>query len=158
MKTTSTNASRNVGFNKVEMFEFPYTIGDSPSVTSGAPLAMGPCHQNRYFFDFHEYEKAKITLPRRSKQQMMMDAELRTRILLNCGYSLSRIFEAAAAAEKARKLRHESATSSATAIALNEARTMARRKMQSFVGKSIRRRSFSNIDKHSSDQSRYKIK
>ena len=89
---------------------------------------------------------------------MMLDAELRTRILLNCGYSLSKIFEAAAAAEKARKLRHESATSSGTAIALNEARTMARRKMQSFVGKSIRRRSFSNIDKHSSDQSRYKIK
>ena len=156
MKTT--NTSRNVGFNKVEIFEFPYTIGDSPSVTSGDPLAMGPCHQKRYIFEFHEYDEAKMALPRRTKQHMMMDAELRTRILLNFGYSLSKIFEAAAAAEKARKLRRESATSSATVIALNEARTMARRKMQSFVGKSIRRRSFSNIDKHSNDQSRHQVK
>lgn len=141
-----TNDTRAVRFEKVEIFEFPFTIGDSPSVTCGAPLAMAPYHQSRHIFTFQEYEEAKMTIPRRTKRQMAMGAELRTRILLNSGHSLSKIVEAAAASDEARKLRHQSAASIATLISLHEARTMARRKLQSLVGKSTRRRSFSTFN------------
>ena len=133
-----------VRFDKVEIFEFPYTIGDSPSVSCGAPLAMYPRHQDRHIFEFQEYEEAKMTIPRRTKRQMAMDAELRTHILLNCGYSLARICEAAAAAKKARELRQESAMYGATLFAVGKAKLVARRKVQSFVCRSIKRQSFAN--------------
>ena len=149
MKTKNIcNSSSTISFSKVEIFEFPYTIGDSPSVTGGAPLAMEPYHQDKYIFDFEEYDDAKMALHHRTKQQLRMDADLRTRILLTHGHSLAKIFEAEAAAKKARELRQQSANSCATLIALNQARLVTRRKLQSLVGKSTKRRSFSNIDSH----------
>lgn len=120
-------------FNEVEIFEFPYMLGDNPSVSLGPPISMAHTHQDRFSVDLIAYDEAKETIHRRSTQEMRMDQMLRMHILQSSGHSLQDIMQATVEAQNARELRHQSVQSSSTCAHLmfHQARTTARRRIQS---------------------------
>ena len=122
-----------VKFNEVEIFEFPYMLGDNPSVSLGPPISMAHTHQDRFSVDLIAYDDAKENIHRRSTQEMRMDQMLRTHILQSSGHSLQDIMQATMEAQNARELRHQSVQSSATCghLMFHQARTTARRRIQS---------------------------
>ena len=103
-----------IKFNRLEIIEFPYTLGDNPSVSSGPPISMGPIHQDRFSVDLIEYDVAKQSIHRRSTPEMRMDQMLRTRILQSSGHSLREIMQATIEAQNCRELRRQSVQSSST--------------------------------------------
>ena len=122
---------KSVKFNQVEIIEFPYTLGDNPSVSFGPPISMAYSHQDRFSVDLIEYDDAKQTIHRRSMQEMRMDQMLRTHILQSSGHSLRDIMQATMEAQTARELRRQSVQSSAAHLMFRQARTTARRRIQS---------------------------
>lgn len=122
---------KSVRFDQVEVIEFPYLLGDNPSVSFGPPISMTHTHQDRFSVDLIEYDDAKQTIHRRSMQEMRMDQMLRTHILQSSGHSLRDIMRATAEAQAARELRRQSVQSSAANLMFHQARTTARRRIQS---------------------------
>jgi hypothetical protein len=55
----SSNARRNVRFDNITLFEFQPVLGDSPSVSSGVPVALSPTHmrQTEVSIDLFEAER-----------------------------------------------------------------------------------------------------
>lgn len=82
-----------ISFGMVYIVRFLPQLGDHPSVSSGAPIALGepiPPHVSDVqdnVFDLDLYEETRPSHQRRSFQQLRISAEERTRILLNMGYS-----------------------------------------------------------------------
>ena len=74
-----------IQFGQMTIIEFPYTLGDNPSVSSGPPISMGPIHQDKFSVDLIEYDDAKQSIHRRSIPEMRMDQMLRTHILQSSG-------------------------------------------------------------------------
>jgi len=130
---TPVKRKKALKFNEVEIIEFPYVLGDNPSVSLGPPLSMAHTHQDRFSVDLIAYDDAKETIHRRSNQEMRMDQMLRMHILQSSGHSLQDIMQATVEAQNARELRHQSVQSSATCAHLmfHQARTTARRRIQS---------------------------
>jgi len=122
---------KSVRFDQVEVIEFPYILGDNPSVSFGPPISMTHTHQDRFSVDLIEYDDAKQTIHRRSMQEMKMDQMLRTHILQSSGHSLRDIMHATAEAQAAQELRRQSVQSSAANLMFHQARTTARRRIQS---------------------------
>ena len=130
-----------IQFGRVNIIEFPYTLGDNPSVSSGPPISMGPIHQDRFSVDLLEYDDAKLSIHRRSIPEMRMDQMLRTHILQSSGHTLREIMQATIEAQDHRELRRQSVQSSSTHLMLYRAKTNARRRLQSsFV--SLKQRNF----------------
>ena len=46
-----------VNFGRVEFREYPYDLGDNPSVSAGVPVTLGWDIQNEYGFEVETYEK-----------------------------------------------------------------------------------------------------
>jgi hypothetical protein len=124
---------KTVKFNEVEVIEFPYMLGDNPSVSFGPPISMAHIHQDRFSVDLIEYDDAKENIHRRSMQEMRMDQMLRTHILQSSGNSLGEIMQATIEAQNVRELRRQSVQPSATCAhpMFHQARTAARRRIQS---------------------------
>ena len=118
---------KSVRFNQVEA----YILGDNPSVSFGPPMSMTHTHQDRFSVDLIEYDDAKQTIHRRSMQEMRMDQMLRTHILQSSGHSLRDITQATFEAQTARELRRQSVQSRAANLMFHQARTTARRRIQS---------------------------
>ena len=107
-----------IQFGRVTIIEFPYALGDNPSVSSGPPISMGPIHQDRFSVDLLEYDDAKLSIHRRSIPEMRMDQMLRTHILQSSGHTLREIMQATIEAQDHRELRRQSVQSSSTHLML----------------------------------------
>ncbi|CAB9497122.1 expressed unknown protein [Seminavis robusta] len=78
-----------VGFDTMEVYEFPQILGDNPACTTGAPLTLDwkPVAQSSMLIDYYEFTRN----PRRTKRKMLTSSDERHRYLLNNGVKLSDI-------------------------------------------------------------------
>lgn len=73
-------ASRSVSFDKVDIKEFPMTLGDHPSAASGPPVALDwEKIERERLLDLNEYEASRS--PRRSRKQLKLSLRDRKGIL-----------------------------------------------------------------------------
>lgn len=73
-------ASRSVSFDKVDIKEFPMTLGDHPSAASGPPVALDwEKVERERVIDLNEYEASRS--PRRSRKQLKLSLRDRKGIL-----------------------------------------------------------------------------
>jgi hypothetical protein len=70
---TPNTQRKKVAFHKVEIIEFPYTIGDSCSV--GPPITCSAVEQARTSLEVTYFEQFRP--PRRSTRQLHLSAESR---------------------------------------------------------------------------------
>jgi hypothetical protein len=104
--TSSSGSGRNVSFSCLDIKEFPITLGDHPSATSGPPvmLAAQPLCQRVVSLD--EYEQKRC--PRRPRQQLKLSYRDRKGILeREQGFTTEEVNQAWAQALKIRKQRYE---------------------------------------------------
>jgi hypothetical protein len=68
--TATTIPRRSVAFSHVELLEFEQVIGDSPSVSNGVPIALGPKLERKSVVEINFYEQFRS---RRTLQQLTID-------------------------------------------------------------------------------------
>ena len=103
--TCSRPAKRSVRFDKIEIIEYPFVLGDHPSVSSGVPLTIDWDPQSSLTMDFELYHKDKP--PSRTLFEMRMDHGTRMRILQSSGWTHSQIFDAIQSVETDKALRRQ---------------------------------------------------
>ena len=87
MTTVSGQARRNkrstVSFSNVEIIELPYTLGDNPSVSSGAPISASWIAQKRTILDLDFFERFRPE--RRNKRALQLSKDARKSMYVpNC--------------------------------------------------------------------------
>jgi len=73
-----------VGFNHVDMRNYPMVLGDNPSVSKGPPISVDWEHFGESCFDVDKYEDARKD-ERRNKAQMRIPYDVRYEILERAG-------------------------------------------------------------------------
>jgi hypothetical protein len=79
----------NVTFTDITIREYPYEIGDNPSSFSGPPISIQWEYQNEQTVSIDQYETMAPT--RRKGREMLLPADIRTKLLRETGYSLLQI-------------------------------------------------------------------
>ena len=64
-----------VSFSKVEIIELPYTLGDNPAVSSGAPISVSWIAQKRTILDLDFFERFRPE--RRNKRALQLSKDAR---------------------------------------------------------------------------------
>ena len=134
-KVESNARSKSVRFDTVEIREYPYVLGDNPSVSAGPPLSIGWDPQDEFTVGFDEYEAGKPTRPR-DIYEMRFDETLRLLILQSSGYTIREIAQAAIDVRIIQHHREETAQSSLRAQRLQQTKKALRSKLPrfSFIG------------------------
>jgi hypothetical protein len=99
--------STSVRFQNIEIIEFAFTIGDSPSVTCGVPLTMEWVAQKRTTLSLEFFESYRPAR-QEDKNKLRLSRGNRKQLLLESGYSEEDIDHAAMEAETGRKQRLQS--------------------------------------------------
>eukprot|EP00816_Leptocylindrus_hargravesii_P003089 CAMPEP_0196819160 /NCGR_PEP_ID=MMETSP1362-20130617/69268_1 /TAXON_ID=163516 /ORGANISM="Leptocylindrus danicus, Strain CCMP1856" /LENGTH=257 /DNA_ID=CAMNT_0042197535 /DNA_START=55 /DNA_END=828 /DNA_ORIENTATION=+ len=97
------SVSSNVSFTKVQIREYPVTIGDNPSVSAGPPLSIGWDVQEEYHHDLEDYEDGRG--PRRETFQMIVPRRTREDMLKQAGHSRKEFASAIRGTIKAKNQR-----------------------------------------------------
>lgn len=99
--------NRNVGFSHLDIRSYPVILGDNPSVSAGAPLAIDWQHFHTCMMDIDEYECGRPT--RRNKSEMRIPKFERFEILERAGEVDDKVEEAIKKVEVIKKKRDEAA-------------------------------------------------
>jgi hypothetical protein len=91
--------SRSVSFNKIDIAEHVYQLGDNPSVMSGAPITISWEPQERITLDVDEYEDLRSS--NRSREEMRLPSSYREQLAKESGASRSEVKQAI---EQARRI------------------------------------------------------
>ena len=75
-------APRSVSFGRMEIHEFPLTLGDHPSATSGPPVALARTASSTKVVPIDAYEESRV--PRRTRRQMRYSYQDRLTYLQSC--------------------------------------------------------------------------
>lgn len=123
---------KSVRFDTVEIREYPYVLGDNPSVSAGPPLSIGWEPQDEFTVGFDEYEAGKPTRPR-DIYEMRLDETLRLLILQSSGYTIEEIAQAAIDVRIIQHHREETAQSSLRAQRFQQTKNALRSKLPRFA-------------------------
>ena len=128
------NGSRqkSVCFDTVEIREYPYILGDNPSVSAGPPLSIGWDPQDEFIVGFEEYEAGKPARPR-DIYEMRFDETLRLLILQSSGYTIREIAQAAIDVRIIQHHREETTQSSLRALRFQQTKKALRNKLPRFT-------------------------
>jgi hypothetical protein len=96
-------AKKSVQFKTIEIFEYPITLGDNPSVTSGAPLTIEWEVQRKSKFLLEYFERHRPAY--KQKNNLRISGTGRKQLLLRCGFSDEEIINAALEATEMKKER-----------------------------------------------------
>lgn len=113
---------RRVSFGQLEILEFPSILGDSPSVTNGAPVILGHWAVRKSVVSVDEWTEEDEY---KAKPRPMPPKD-REALLLSKGYNLAEIEEAAALSGRKRRPRLSS-TRSPTSLKAKIRAIIARR-------------------------------
>mmetsp|Transcript_16027 Transcript_16027/g.44931 ORF Transcript_16027/g.44931 Transcript_16027/m.44931 type:complete len:236 (+) Transcript_16027:109-816(+) len=101
-----------VWFGNVEVLQFSYTLGDNPSVSHGCPIAMSADVVAQQQHRIVDYERMRLPNRRKSRKELRMPAEERTRILNHdVGIPVEQILQRAAAVHKEKERRQKTSRS-----------------------------------------------
>lgn len=98
-------SKRSVGFATIEIIELPYTVGDNPSVSCGAPISASWYSQKRTSLDLEFFEQYRPL--RRNKKDLHLTKEARKELLLQSGHTEKDIQLAAQHAMRTKQQRLE---------------------------------------------------
>jgi hypothetical protein len=98
------NIRRAVTFDAVEIIELPFTLGDNPSVSHGAPLSTEWNAQQRTILNLEAYELHRCH-SRRSAVDLVVSQVAREALLLRHGFSQGEIADAAFEAARLKNIR-----------------------------------------------------
>jgi hypothetical protein len=96
--------SKQVTFSELTIHEHPLELGDHPSCSKGAPLTIGWESQSSATRNLELYEYMRGER-RRGRKQLVMSVQKRGQILLEAGYSLNEIGNAALQVDVIKKQR-----------------------------------------------------
>lgn len=99
--------NRNVGFSHLDIRSYPVILGDNPSVSAGAPLAIDWKHFHTCMMNIDEYECGRPT--RRNKSEMRIPKFERFEILERAGEVDDEVEEVVKKVEVIKKKRDEAA-------------------------------------------------
>jgi hypothetical protein len=108
-KEISSRRSLSASFSTLEIREYPITLGDNPGGVNGPPISLDFNYSKRrtQIIALEDYETSR--LPRRKRDDLRMDANMRTWMLLReRGLSLRDIVKATKMAESTRLQRKKS--------------------------------------------------
>jgi hypothetical protein len=57
MGISAGNSPILVSFGRIEIREYPYDLGDNPSVSAGVPVTLGWDYTDEYDFEVENYER-----------------------------------------------------------------------------------------------------
>eukprot|EP00934_Nitzschia_sp_Nitz4_P008843 Nitzschia sp. Nitz4//scaffold111_size72815//26860//27614//NITZ4_005786-RA/size72815-snap-gene-0.98-mRNA-1//1//CDS//3329533168//8833//frame0 len=104
--TTHTESDISVSFSTLEVFEFPTCLGDHP-YCEGPPLGItGDCLKST-LIEVDGFERARRN-KRRQRRDLTLSPSQRSHILLQLGYSVEEVADAALRTQKARMERSQS--------------------------------------------------
>ena len=106
-KSSRTDSSGSVRFEKLTFRNYPVVLGDNPSITSGPPISLDWQHGASYELSVEEYERSRP--PRRDKKNMVLPKSVRQEWLLSEGYSRGEMREAEKVALREQKNRLQTA-------------------------------------------------
>ena len=98
--------AKTVRFHKVDIREYPVTVGDNGSVLQGPPVALGWQHLSQRSVDLDFYEQVRGP-HRRQKREMVLSSGLRFQLLRDWGHSRTEIQAGTKVANISRKQRNE---------------------------------------------------
>ena len=98
-------ATTRVHFGTIEIIEFPWALGDNPSVSSGAPLTIEWMSQCRTQLDFELFETTRPQ--RRRGSALLLSKRDRENILLRHRYSIEEIKYGGAKAANFKQQRND---------------------------------------------------
>ncbi len=87
---SSSSCKPRVRFCTIQIREYPITLGDNPSVSSGVPVTIEWQHEREFVCDLSEYEESK---QRRSKLELLLPERVRMDLVIGSGVSRSEIKE-----------------------------------------------------------------
>jgi hypothetical protein len=98
--------NKQIRFGDLTIREYPMELGDHPSCSSGAPVQLGwePQSVSKRNLNLYEYVRGER---RRGRRELAIPAQRRGQILLQAGYSLEEIGNAAMEVENTKKLRSD---------------------------------------------------
>ena len=99
----SRKCSRKVQFHKIEIVEFPITLGDNPAVSGGPPLSTEMYPQRIIKADIDAFERLRPK--RRSQSKLRISRRSREYLLLKNGFNQDDINQCSVEAERIRTLR-----------------------------------------------------
>jgi hypothetical protein len=105
----STSSGSNVHFGVTEILEFPRRPGDNPSVKFGAPLALGEECVSRRCISVEDFEVEHPVEVRRHKQELVVEAAARMKLLTESGATSKEIRKSMQVAAEARDSRQKQA-------------------------------------------------
>eukprot|EP00565_Helicotheca_tamesis_P005343 CAMPEP_0185735972 /NCGR_PEP_ID=MMETSP1171-20130828/26579_1 /TAXON_ID=374046 /ORGANISM="Helicotheca tamensis, Strain CCMP826" /LENGTH=271 /DNA_ID=CAMNT_0028406439 /DNA_START=72 /DNA_END=887 /DNA_ORIENTATION=+ len=100
----------SVAFATVEIQEYPITLGDNPSVSSGPPLTVSWVPSEKTMYSVEKYEGLRESKRRRSGSQLILKPSERWLRLLRVGINPVKIDERAELVAKERERRLKSLT------------------------------------------------
>eukprot|EP00551_Chaetoceros_affinis_P006595 CAMPEP_0203668452 /NCGR_PEP_ID=MMETSP0090-20130426/5082_1 /ASSEMBLY_ACC=CAM_ASM_001088 /TAXON_ID=426623 /ORGANISM="Chaetoceros affinis, Strain CCMP159" /LENGTH=518 /DNA_ID=CAMNT_0050532903 /DNA_START=78 /DNA_END=1634 /DNA_ORIENTATION=- len=104
LSSTVSTVNFDVGFNHVTIREYLVMPGDNPSVVKGVPITIDWKHISQSTYNLDSYEDLRYS-QRRVQSQMKMPPGVRSKILLDQGYSMSEIRSATKEATICRRQR-----------------------------------------------------
>ena len=93
----------NVSFTTIEVREHAMILGDGPSASGGPAVELDWNSQSESTMDLNEYEASKLKRKPSSYPQLMIPGSFRTAILLESGYTMTEVEEAASKASRTTK-------------------------------------------------------
>jgi hypothetical protein len=95
-----------VRFGDLTIREYPMELGDHPSCSSGAPVQLGwePQAVSKRNLELYEYVRGER---RRGRRELAIPVQRRGQLLLQAGYSLEEIGNAAMEVQTIKKLRSD---------------------------------------------------
>ena len=97
---------KGVSFSMVRIREYPYVIGDSPSVSTGPPLSIGWESENTVEVTLDEHEHIRIP-DRRNLAELKVPSNVRMEMLSKSGFSTREIVQGTKMASKTKMERLE---------------------------------------------------
>ena len=97
---------KRVGFNYIEVKEYPIILGDNPSISDGIPVTIGWKPQKTIMLELEYFELYRPD--RKPPKEMKLSSEDRTYLVLMSGSTLQEIGRASMAAKKIQNLRAKS--------------------------------------------------
>lgn len=127
-ESSSPTARKGVQFADIHIREFERIIGDNPSCSNGAPVAIGWGYGNERKFPLDEYEKVKPY--KKSHQHLILSRQDREAILMEWGASFNQIIDAIRQNIKVKNQRRRTVNSIGTYDRWEEAMESAGRKLK----------------------------
>lgn len=105
-------AKKSVTFHQIKIREYPYVLGDNPSVSYGPPVSIGWDYEPETVIPVDTYETTRIDERRRRRRQktdgcLVLSSNERIKILKNGGHYAKEIFDMMRDIQKIKETRQK---------------------------------------------------